>query len=184
MVFFFFQAEDGIRDDLVTGVQTCALPIWPGARRRGRRGAGCRRRCPGPTRRPPRPRPAPGSGSGRTPCRPWPRPRPGGPSAPPRPPPRPSARPWTRTPATTGPGPCRRPPAASPPPPRIVAWHPAPTQSSRQGNQAPRPAYGGGQACPGGSDRDVDERGAVGAGAGQDGLGVVAGDLAEVAFGL
>src|SRR5260364_166657 len=24
--FFFFQAEDGIRDDLVTGVQTCALP--------------------------------------------------------------------------------------------------------------------------------------------------------------
>src|SRR3990170_8676752 len=27
--FFFFQAEDGIRDDLVTGVQTCALPICP-----------------------------------------------------------------------------------------------------------------------------------------------------------
>src|SRR5258708_39954588 len=26
-MFFFFQAEDGIRDDLVTGVQTCALPI-------------------------------------------------------------------------------------------------------------------------------------------------------------
>src|SRR5258708_10432315 len=26
-VVFFFQAEDGIRDDLVTGVQTCALPI-------------------------------------------------------------------------------------------------------------------------------------------------------------
>src|SRR6266536_3947563 len=26
--FFFFQAEDGIRDPLVTGVQTCALPIW------------------------------------------------------------------------------------------------------------------------------------------------------------
>src|SRR5207244_9614482 len=26
-LFFFFQAEDGIRDDLVTGVQTCALPI-------------------------------------------------------------------------------------------------------------------------------------------------------------
>src|SRR5574340_1664655 len=25
--FFFFQAEDGIRDLLVTGVQTCALPI-------------------------------------------------------------------------------------------------------------------------------------------------------------
>src|SRR5207244_8685314 len=26
-LIFFFQAEDGIRDDLVTGVQTCALPI-------------------------------------------------------------------------------------------------------------------------------------------------------------
>src|SRR5690349_23604718 len=30
-VFFFFQAEDGIRDLYVTGVQTCALPIWSGA---------------------------------------------------------------------------------------------------------------------------------------------------------
>src|SRR6266481_2028563 len=27
VVFFFFQAEDGIRDGTVTGVQTCALPI-------------------------------------------------------------------------------------------------------------------------------------------------------------
>src|SRR5256885_16812551 len=27
--FFFFQAEDGIRDYKVTGVQTCALPIYP-----------------------------------------------------------------------------------------------------------------------------------------------------------
>src|SRR5690625_6562026 len=27
---FFFQAEDGIRDGHVTGVQTCALPIWGG----------------------------------------------------------------------------------------------------------------------------------------------------------
>src|SRR5687767_1717892 len=27
ILFFFFQAEDGIRDKLVTGVQTCALPI-------------------------------------------------------------------------------------------------------------------------------------------------------------
>src|SRR2546421_5928845 len=26
--YFFFQAEDGIRDLIVTGVQTCALPIW------------------------------------------------------------------------------------------------------------------------------------------------------------
>src|SRR5258708_9814454 len=44
-VRFFFQAEDGIRDDLVTGVQTCALPIYdpwwrdrrgvPDRRRRG-----------------------------------------------------------------------------------------------------------------------------------------------------
>src|SRR5699024_11863072 len=29
--FFFFQAEDGIRDRNVTGVQTCALPISPRA---------------------------------------------------------------------------------------------------------------------------------------------------------
>src|SRR5206468_6282516 len=28
--FFFFQAEDGIRDLIVTGVQTCALPIFCG----------------------------------------------------------------------------------------------------------------------------------------------------------
>src|SRR5690349_24923291 len=28
LLFFFFQAEDGIRDLYVTGVQTCALPIW------------------------------------------------------------------------------------------------------------------------------------------------------------
>src|SRR5580658_1827946 len=27
--YFFFQAEDGIRDYKVTGVQTCALPIFP-----------------------------------------------------------------------------------------------------------------------------------------------------------
>src|SRR2546430_11017107 len=36
-VFFFFQAEDGIRDLTVTGVQTCALPIW----RAGDGGGGC-----------------------------------------------------------------------------------------------------------------------------------------------
>src|SRR6266568_6717792 len=35
LFFFFFQAEDGIRDGTVTGVQTCALPI--SAIRRGRR---------------------------------------------------------------------------------------------------------------------------------------------------
>src|SRR2546430_12903822 len=40
-IFFFFQAEDGIRDLTVTGVQTCALPIspcaylWDAARRKG-----------------------------------------------------------------------------------------------------------------------------------------------------
>src|SRR5207237_7476333 len=36
LFFFFFQAEDGIRDSSVTGVQTCALPIWsaPGHRNR------------------------------------------------------------------------------------------------------------------------------------------------------
>src|SRR5690625_868988 len=28
LLIFFFQAEDGIRDGHVTGVQTCALPIW------------------------------------------------------------------------------------------------------------------------------------------------------------
>src|SRR3989454_11569512 len=32
MSIFFFQAEDGIRDYKVTGVQTCALPISNGAR--------------------------------------------------------------------------------------------------------------------------------------------------------
>src|SRR5436305_6711705 len=37
--FFFFQAEDGIRDADVTGVQTCALPIYPA----------CRRPPPGPS---------------------------------------------------------------------------------------------------------------------------------------
>src|SRR5688500_20215940 len=47
MLFFFFQAEDGIRDYKVTGVQTCALPIswswststdrpWPSVWRRAR----------------------------------------------------------------------------------------------------------------------------------------------------
>src|SRR5438309_6646913 len=30
IMFFFFQAEDGIRDGTVTGVQTCALPILVG----------------------------------------------------------------------------------------------------------------------------------------------------------
>src|SRR6266566_5265746 len=34
---FFFQAEDGIRDYKVTGVQTCALPIWSAGTTRRRR---------------------------------------------------------------------------------------------------------------------------------------------------
>src|SRR5690625_6486616 len=51
--FFFFQAEDGIRDGHVTGVKTCALPISPArcgaARRAGPRPAGeWWRRPPGP----------------------------------------------------------------------------------------------------------------------------------------
>src|SRR5215469_13556271 len=41
--FFFFQAEDGIRDLYVTGVQTCALPIFHLAHEGG---VGCGRSCP------------------------------------------------------------------------------------------------------------------------------------------
>src|SRR5229473_5916201 len=49
---FFFQAEDGIRDKLVTGVQTCALPICRGGCRTPRRRAGVSRgrRAPGGSR--------------------------------------------------------------------------------------------------------------------------------------
>src|SRR5256885_17228756 len=36
VIFFFFQAEDGIRDYKVTGVQTCALPISGAAARAAR----------------------------------------------------------------------------------------------------------------------------------------------------
>src|SRR5207249_6338077 len=61
--FFFFQAEDGIRDRNVTGVQTCALPILE---------RGWRRRCASPCCSVPRP--CPGrrwrSSLGR-PCRWW-----------------------------------------------------------------------------------------------------------------
>src|SRR5438132_14232765 len=35
VLFFFFQAEDGIRDHCVTGVQTCALPISEAAEDQG-----------------------------------------------------------------------------------------------------------------------------------------------------
>src|SRR5438876_2937642 len=61
VIFFFFQAEDGIRDGRVTGVQTCALPIsWrsttrgtspcAGGRcaRGGRGGCASPRRCGSP----------------------------------------------------------------------------------------------------------------------------------------
>src|SRR5260370_22251374 len=41
--FFFFQAEDGIRDSSVTGVQTCALPISAPRAARGEQVAPARR---------------------------------------------------------------------------------------------------------------------------------------------
>src|SRR5689334_24141798 len=55
LFFFFFQAEDGIRDGTVTGVQTCALPIsrnTSATRRRdpSRRALRPPRRCPTATR--------------------------------------------------------------------------------------------------------------------------------------
>src|SRR6266849_3920314 len=46
---FFFQAEDGIRDPLVTGVKTCALPIWCCS---GRSGLPFTSRCSADTRPP------------------------------------------------------------------------------------------------------------------------------------
>src|SRR5439155_15531672 len=62
LFFFFFQAEDGIRDGHVTGVQTCALPIWRTSSRTCRdrarfcksaaRNAGRKCRGPGPGRSP------------------------------------------------------------------------------------------------------------------------------------
>src|SRR5437868_13288045 len=50
-MYFFFQAEDGIRDRNVTGVQTCALPISrrdarDSGRDLGRAGRAARRRAP------------------------------------------------------------------------------------------------------------------------------------------
>src|SRR5256886_11553637 len=44
-VFFFFQAEDGIRDLTVTGVQTCALPICCWKARRSNARPACARRA-------------------------------------------------------------------------------------------------------------------------------------------
>src|SRR5437870_10419166 len=43
VAFFFFQAEDGIRDGHVTGVQTCALPIYSLAVRTTRLSGSARR---------------------------------------------------------------------------------------------------------------------------------------------
>src|SRR5207247_7089141 len=48
---FFFQAEDGIRDPLVTGVQTCALPISGRASRAGGARDGAARSSEGRARR-------------------------------------------------------------------------------------------------------------------------------------
>src|SRR5207247_7540088 len=87
---FFFQAEDGIRDPLVTGVQTCALPICTEVRfaraqpgralsRRAERASepdlgtsgngGRLRRCPGRAEMGTTPRRAQGSKIGRASCR-------------------------------------------------------------------------------------------------------------------
>src|SRR2546421_4816649 len=44
--FFFFQAEDGIRDLIVTGVQTCALPISSDPHHGARHGLGLDRSIP------------------------------------------------------------------------------------------------------------------------------------------
>src|SRR6266487_2847417 len=63
VVFFFFQAEDGIRDGRVTGVQTCALPISVAWARRSTApeiaapascaSVGCASSAPGPLPLPP-----------------------------------------------------------------------------------------------------------------------------------
>src|SRR5437762_3982816 len=65
-VFFFFQAEDGIRDTSVTGVQTCALPISAPGRHPARH-AGDRAAWPAPTEE------AAGRGSPNDPVDLWPR---------------------------------------------------------------------------------------------------------------
>src|SRR2546430_11169369 len=66
VVFFFFQAEDGIRDLTVTGVQTCALPISR------RPPDGCT--APGRSSRGRRPRGRPATAASRAACRPRRRP--------------------------------------------------------------------------------------------------------------
>src|SRR5687768_18020378 len=58
VLVFFFQAEDGIRDVAVTGVQTCALPIF------GAAAAGDDDLRPAPRQRPRRREPHPAAGAG------------------------------------------------------------------------------------------------------------------------
>src|SRR2546430_10307801 len=62
--FFFFQAEDGIRDLTVTGVQTCALPISRTSIRGTRRSRAPDRPCPRAGRRA-------SAATGRAGCRSW-----------------------------------------------------------------------------------------------------------------
>src|SRR5437763_8427667 len=49
LLFFFFQAEDGIRDTSVTGVQTCALPIFATVVACAILVSGCQRKAEGQT---------------------------------------------------------------------------------------------------------------------------------------
>src|SRR6266536_5259294 len=85
-VFFFFQAEGVIRDPLVTGVQTCALPICRWRRSVGRAGSACRWPSrTAPARATPRPRPAVRSSSSRQTSRPRLRTPPAPPAAAPPP---------------------------------------------------------------------------------------------------
>src|SRR6266576_207637 len=50
-MLLFFPAEDGIRDLYVTGVQTCALPIWGGCSQLARRHSAMAPRRPGTSTR-------------------------------------------------------------------------------------------------------------------------------------
>src|SRR2546427_7883114 len=67
IAFFFFQAEDGIRDLTVTGVQTCALPIWPRAALAGAE-KGSAGLCAGPPGRRWRGRPGRPAAAGQAPA--------------------------------------------------------------------------------------------------------------------
>src|SRR3989442_15896878 len=89
---FFLQAEDGIRDADVTGVQTCALPIWIWKQDGGgwcwESNCGCYKWCGPPGKHPPCPPQPP-------PCWNWPLPCcPGCPPPPPTPTPTPPGQCW------------------------------------------------------------------------------------------